>query len=177
MKMRTGVRSYIWLGLFVTMALVMSACAATPSHASGATTVPTEVYPPATQAVSASPTAAPAEVSVNVATDPKLGQILVDGSGMTLYAFTKDGPDQVTCTGTCAANWPPLVTQGKPTAGSGVDAAMIGTSSQSDGSMVVTYNHMPLYYWHNDKAPGDTNGQGLKSVWYVVSPDGSTIQK
>ena len=175
--MKSGMRSFIYTGIFVTATLVLSACAATPSHASGATTVPTESYTPATQPASALPTAAPAEVTLNVATDPNLGQILVDGAGMTLYAYTNDSPDQVTCTGACAVNWPPLVTQGNPTAGPGVDAALIGTATPPDGSLVVTYNHMPLYHWYKDQAPGDTSGQGVKGVWYVVSPDGSMVQK
>jgi predicted lipoprotein with Yx(FWY)xxD motif len=112
---------------------------------------------------------------LNVATDPRLGKILVDGEGMTLYMFTKDEADKSNCSGKCIENWPPLLTQGNPTLGDGVDAAKIGTATLADGSMIVTYNHMPLYYWIKDKAPGDTTGQGNNDVWYVVAPDGNPV--
>ena len=115
------------------------------------------------------------EVTLNVATDPKLGKILVDGAGMTLYMYTKDEPDKSNCSGKCAEFWPPFITQGHPTLGDGVDASMVGTATLADGSMIVTYNHMPLYYWAKDKKPGDTTGQGNQNVWYVVAPDGKPV--
>jgi len=115
------------------------------------------------------------DATINVAEDPKLGKILVDGKGMTLYMFTKDEPDKSNCSGKCIENWPPLLTQGHPTLGEGVDASMIGTATLGDGSTIVTYNHMPLYYWVKDKAPGDTTGQGNNNVWYVVAPDGTVV--
>jgi predicted lipoprotein with Yx(FWY)xxD motif len=115
------------------------------------------------------------DTMINVAEDPNLGQILVDGEGMTLYMFTKDEPDKSNCSGKCLENWPPLLTRGNPVLGEGVDAAMIGTATLEDGSMIVTYNHMPLYYWIDDKAPGDATGQGNNDVWYVVAPDGNPV--
>jgi len=115
------------------------------------------------------------EVSLDVATDPKLGQILVDGKGMTLYMYTKDTADTSNCTGGCLAKWPPFLTQGKPTLGAGIDASLVGTAKLADGTMIVTYNHMPLYYWVNDTKPGDDSGQGVGSVWYVVAPDGKPV--
>ena len=137
-------------------------------------------YNPPSSAATIAPTAAPtmtasAEATINVATDPTLGQILVDGSGMTLYVFTKDGPDQSTCSGKCFTSWPPLNTQGHPYLGAGVDASLIGTTQATDGSEMVTYNKMPLYYFFKDKKPGDTTGQGSNDVWYVVSPDGKAV--
>ena len=70
----------------------------------------------------ASPTSTPAaaafvEPTINVVMDPKLGQILVDGKGMTLYMFTKDEPNKSNCNADCLAKWPPLLTQGSPDAG------------------------------------------------------------
>ena len=112
-----------------------------------------------------------------VATDAKLGQILVDGKGMTLYAYTKDGPDQSNCTGGCLAYWPPLLTQGTPTLGAGVDDSKIGSALLADGTRIVTYNHMPLYYFAKDTKPGDVIGQGVSGIWYVVSPDGEMVGK
>jgi predicted lipoprotein with Yx(FWY)xxD motif len=115
--------------------------------------------------------------TINVATDPKLGQILVDGKGMTLYIFTQDGPDKSNCNASCLANWPPLLTQGNPTLGTGVDDSKIGSAVLADGTRIVTYNHMPLYYFIKDTKPGETNGQGVGSVWFVISPDGEIIGK
>ncbi|OGO11990.1 MAG: hypothetical protein A2030_01630 [Chloroflexi bacterium RBG_19FT_COMBO_50_10] len=117
------------------------------------------------------------EPTLNVASDPTLGQILVDGKGMTLYIFTRDLPDTSNCTGDCLVNWPPLLTQGSPILGPGVDDSKVGSAQLADGSMIVTYNHMPLYYWIKDTKPGDTTGQGVGSVWYVIDPDGDIIGK
>jgi predicted lipoprotein with Yx(FWY)xxD motif len=112
---------------------------------------------------------------VNLASDAKLGQILVDGKGMTLYIFTKDVADKSNCTGGCLKAWPPFLTTGKVTAGTGVNQSMLGTATLADGTKIVTYNHMPLYYWAADNKPGDTTGQGVQNVWYVVSPDGKPV--
>ncbi len=122
-------------------------------------------------------TTAPAsnEATINVASDAKLGKILVGNNGMTLYMFTKDGPNQVNCKGDCLKAWPPLVTEGKPVLGEGVDASLISTASLPDGSMIVTYNKLPLYFWKKDTKAGDVTGQGVGGVWYVVSPDGKTV--
>jgi len=115
------------------------------------------------------------EPTINVATDSKLGQILVDGKGMTLYIFTNDGPDQSKCNAKCLANWPPLLTQGNPVLGPGVDASLIGSATLADGTTIVTYNHMPLYYFIKDTKPGDISGVGVGSVWYLVSPAGAIV--
>jgi len=153
--------------------LVLSACApaATPAPAPVETTAPQV----ATATVAQPVASLPAEASINVATDAKLGKILVGDKGMTLYMFTIDDPGQSNCDAECLAKWPPLLTQGNPTLGEGVEAALIGTASLPDGSKIVTYNKMPLYYWVKDTKPGDTTGQGVGEVWYVVSPDGKVV--
>jgi predicted lipoprotein with Yx(FWY)xxD motif len=102
-----------------------------------------------------------------------LGQVLVDGQGMTLYLFTPDTGSQSTCTGTCAATWPPL--GGPATAGSGVDAALLGTTTRPDGSVQVTYAGHPVYLYAGDAAPGDVSGQGVGGKWYVVDPSGDAV--
>lgn len=103
-----------------------------------------------------------------------LGEMLVDGDGNSLYLFIPDAQGDSTCYDDCEANWPPL-TEGAE-AGSGVDAGLIGSSTRTDGSDQVTYNGWPLYYFAGDAAPGDTNGQGLNDVWFVVSPAGEPIR-
>lgn len=116
-----------------------------------------------------------AEPTINVATDPKLGEILVGDKGMTLYAFSNDKPNQSNCTGVCLTYWPALLTLGKPTLGKGVDASLVGTATLADGSKIVTYNKMPLYYFVKDTKAGDTSGEGFQNLWYVVSPAGKTV--
>ena len=112
---------------------------------------------------------------LNVAANDKYGKILVDGKGMTLYIYTKDGPSQSNCSGGCLKAWPPFSAATAVKAEDGVDQSMIGSAAMADGSKIVTYNHMPLYYWAKDKKPGDTTGQGNQNVWYVVAPDGKPV--
>jgi len=123
----------------------------------------------------AAPAAGTGGVEVALSESPDLGQFLVDGNGMTLYMFTKDDADQSNCAGECLANWPPLLTEGDPVAGEGVDASKLGTITLDDGSLMVTYNHYPLYYWVADKNPGETTGQNVGSVWFVLNPAGYPV--
>jgi predicted lipoprotein with Yx(FWY)xxD motif len=125
----------------------------------------------------AAPTQAGAAVSTVNAGSGALGSYLVDSKGMTLYIFLSDTPGSgtSTCSGGCASAWPAL-TASSPTAGSGVDASKLGTITRADGGTQVTYNGWPLYYYAKDVNPGDTLGQGIKSVWYVVSPAGDAVK-
>jgi predicted lipoprotein with Yx(FWY)xxD motif len=104
----------------------------------------------------------------------KLGDILVDGDGRTLYAFTKDKGDQSACSGECTTNWPALT--GAAKAGTDVQAALLSTSMQANGSSQVTYGGKPLYYFAGDTKPGDTNGQGVGNVWFAVTADGELVK-
>ena len=104
-----------------------------------------------------------------------LGIILTDRSGRTQYLFTPDNQDVSTCGDPCALFWPPLLTVGDPTAGEDVSADQLGTIERDDGSVQVTYNGWPLYYFAFDNMPGDANGQGSDEVWFVVSPTGDLV--
>ena len=104
----------------------------------------------------------------------KLGDILVDAS-RHLYAFTKDKGDQSACSGECATNWPALT--GAATAGTGAQAALVSTAMQADGSSQVTYGGKPLYHFAGDTKAGDTNGQGVGSVWFAVTRDGQLVKE
>jgi predicted lipoprotein with Yx(FWY)xxD motif len=104
-----------------------------------------------------------------------LGTYLTDSQGRTLYMFTNDSPGKSVCEGDCLVAWPPVV--GEVTAGEGVDPSLIGSIERSDGTVQATYAEWPLYYWIEDKKPGDTTGQGVGDVWYVLSPDGKIIKK
>jgi predicted lipoprotein with Yx(FWY)xxD motif len=118
------------------------------------------------------------EATVMVSDVGTYGSALVDGNGRTLYLFTSDtqNGDASSCTGDCLTKWPPLLSQGAPVAGTGVDATLLGTITRDDGTTQVTYNGWPLYYYAQDMAAGDANGQGVGSSWYLVSPTGEAIQ-
>lgn len=112
----------------------------------------------------------------------KLGTILVNSKGFTLYMFVRDHQKKVTCKGSCAAAWPPLkLKQGqKPTAGGAARAKLLGSDKNPSGGRVVTYNRWPLYTYAGDSKPGQANGQATNlngGLWYVLSPSGKLIKK
>jgi predicted lipoprotein with Yx(FWY)xxD motif len=110
----------------------------------------------------------------------KLGTVLVDGRGRTLYLFEKDKGPASTCYGACASVWPPLTAAGRPVAGHGVAAGKLRTVKRHDGSSGVTYAGHPLYLYAGDTNAGDVKGQGLDQFgaeWYVLAPDGRKIDE
>ena len=107
-----------------------------------------------------------------------LGLILVNARGHTLYLFAKDRNAKSSCNGSCARFWPPLLSRGKPTAGSGVKTSLLGTTRRLNGSMQVTYNKHPLYTYALDKQAGQTKGEGnslFGAKWWAVSAKGSAV--
>lgn len=129
-------------------------------------------------AASAATTSPSAAVKVSVASTG-LGRILVDGRGHTLYLFAKDTRGKSTCSGACAAFWPPLVAAGKPHAGPGVKSTLLGTTRRADGRLQVTYNHHPVYLFAKDVRKGDTKGEGLDvfgAEWYALSAAGAKVE-
>jgi predicted lipoprotein with Yx(FWY)xxD motif len=129
-----------------------------------------------TDTPAASPTAAFDEPAISAASHPTLGDILVGDNGLTLYIFTRDEPGKSNCTDECLDFWPPLLTQGSPELGPGVDPALVGTAALADGSRILTYNQMPLYYYYLDAQPGDASGVGADGAWFALSPTGSVVQ-
>jgi predicted lipoprotein with Yx(FWY)xxD motif len=110
----------------------------------------------------------------------KLGMILVNSRGHTLYLFAKDRNSKSACGGSCAAFWPPLLSRGNPIAGTGVKLSLLGTTRRSNGSRQVTYNRHPLYTFALDKQAGQTNGEGrfaFGAKWYAVSARGTAVVK
>lgn len=131
-----------------------------------------------TTTVEETTTTAEATGTVVAAADSDLGEILVDAEGMTLYMLTADSEGESTCDGQCASAWPPLLTDGDPSAEGAVDSSLLGTITREDGSVQVTYDGLPLYYFSGDSAAGDVNGQGIESfggIWWVMAPDGEPI--
>jgi predicted lipoprotein with Yx(FWY)xxD motif len=107
--------------------------------------------------------------AVKVAKKDGVGSFLVDTKGMTLYQFKKDMPGTSACEGECVAKWP-VYYRDAVAAADGLKAGDFGTITRADGRKQTTYKGMPLYYFAGDKAAGDTNGQGVKDVWFVVNP-------
>jgi predicted lipoprotein with Yx(FWY)xxD motif len=129
---------------------------------------------------SVSPSSAPAVARATVGTRSvkRLGTILVDGKGRTLYLFEADKTAKSTCAGSCATAWPPLLTSGTATPAQGVKKNLLATTKRSDGTTQVVYNAHPLYYYAGDGKPGDTNGEGLNQFgaeWYALNPAGKKI--
>ena len=108
-----------------------------------------------------------------------VGRILVDSHGRTLYLFTHDKGRSSTCNGSCARNWPPFITHGKPRAISGARTALLGTTRRKDARIQVTYHGHPLYYYSGDKRAGQTRGEGRSAFggrWYAVSTAGNAVK-
>ena len=157
-------KTLVTAALLAALTLALAACGGNDGQGSG--TAATAA--PATTAASAA-----GGTTVAVATS-KLGDILVDAKGRTLYAFTKDQGDQSACSGKCADNWPALT--GNATAGTGVQAGMLSSSKQANGTAQVIYGGKPLYYFAGDAKAGDTNGQGVGGVWFAVRGDGELVK-
>lgn len=105
-----------------------------------------------------------------------LGGYLTDADGMTLYLFQPDPPGRSSCVDACAQFWPPLL--GLPTAGAGLSARDLSTTTRDDGSRQVVYRGHPLYYYAGDKKPGQITGQGVNAnggLWYLVDKAGNAI--
>jgi predicted lipoprotein with Yx(FWY)xxD motif len=134
-------------------------------------------YPPSYGSPGSVTRAAASSALVGVAKS-RLGRILVDGRGRTLYLFERDKGMASTCYGSCASIWPPLTTAAKPHAVRGALGARLGTTRRTDGKLEVTYNGHPLYLYVGDTKPGDSKGQDLNQFgggWYVLSPTGKKI--
>jgi predicted lipoprotein with Yx(FWY)xxD motif len=110
----------------------------------------------------------------------RLGMILVNSKGRTLYLFAKDRSGKSACISRCAQYWPPLLSKGKPTTGPGLKASLVGQTKRSDGSTQVTYNRHPLYTFALDKQAGQVNGEASSNFgakWYAVSAAGRAVVK
>jgi predicted lipoprotein with Yx(FWY)xxD motif len=176
-----------WVGILIlVLSLALAACQPASNEPASPAVQETSAAIPETGAETSAPAAteaaateavpaASSEVRLEVASSPELGSFLVDSEGMTLYLFTKDEPGKSNCSGDCLVKWPPLLASSPDAviAGSGVDDSKVGTIPFEGGQYLVTYDGMPLYYWINDQQPGDTTGQDVGGVWFVVTPDSS----
>lgn len=182
MSLRKPYRNHsrlVLTGGLVAAALIAAACSTTGSA--------TSPYGAPSAAPSAAPVVAPspspaAPAASGTAIDvgsTRLGQVLVDSNGQTVYLFLADKGTASSCnSASCVQYWPPVLTTGTPQAGAGVSASLLGTTARADGTTQVTYAGHPLYRFISDKKAGDATGQGVNAFgapWYVVSPLGAQI--
>lgn len=169
----------VFTGGLVAAALLAAACGSTSTGSSNPYGAPA-ASPSAAPVVapSANPTPVATGTTIAVGTT-RLGQVLVDATGRTVYLFAADSGTQSTCNSSaCVQYWPPVLTTGAPQAGAGLNASLLGTTNRQDGTTEVTYGGHPLYYFISDKKAGDVSGQGVNGFggpWYVVSPSGMQI--
>ena len=107
-----------------------------------------------------------------------IGQILVNSEGRSLYLFKADQGTKSACTGACAAAWPPLLVQGKPTLGTGINASLVGTAMRPEGTTQLTYNGHPVYLFAQDQKAGETKGQGVSAfgaAWFALNSAGNQV--
>ena len=165
-----------------TLVLVAACSGGYGSAGAGAGASPGSAAPVAAASTSAAPSASSAgrgsDYDYGSGSSPSpaasagaAGTYLTGAGGMTLYTFTKDSANTSACAGDCAGNWPPLTAAAgvTPTAASGATGALT-TFARADGSLQVAYDGKPLYYFANDKAAGDTNGQGIGGFWFIAQP-------
>ena len=176
----------VFSGGLVAAALVAAACgsSATAGNPYGSPAASPSAAPVASPSAAPTPVATPVTTPVATGTridvgSTRLGKVLVDGKGRTLYLFAADAGTKSTCNSSaCVQYWPPLLTKGAPQAGAGVNANLLGTTKRQDGTTEVTYAGHPLYYFISDNKAGDVTGQGINGFggpWYVVSPSGMRI--
>ena len=166
MKMRRLLAVILPLAALALAAVLVAGCGGSSSSTTGSGSAYGNAKP--------APKTATGTVSTR---DTKLGRILIDANGRTLYLFEKDKGATSTCNGACASIWPPL-TAGKAKAGTGVTAATLGTTKPSHGKTEISSAGNELYTYAGDQKPGEVAGQGLDQFgaeWYVLAPDGHKI--
>jgi predicted lipoprotein with Yx(FWY)xxD motif len=164
-------RRTAWLaGSAVAAAILLSACASSSGGGGAA---------PAAGGTSASSSSAGSSAPLTIESHSgPLGTFLTDGKGRTLYMFASDTATKSTCSGQCAVFWPPVVSAAPPTVSGDAAKSDVGTLMLSDGNTQVTYGGHPLYYFKEDTAAGQTNGQGsdqFGAKWWVLGAKGTPI--
>jgi predicted lipoprotein with Yx(FWY)xxD motif len=133
--------------------------------------------PGASSSTAAGSGASSSRVLIGTARGPH-GTYLTGASGRALYMWVGDSNQASSCSGDCAAMWPPVIATARPAPASGVSAARLSTILRSDGSEQVSYRGHPLYYYAADAGPGTTRGEGSDSFgarWWLVAPSGAAI--
>lgn len=186
-------KSKTMLAMLVVLAFLATACGPQVTDVPTMTTEPTITEPSGTETADASPTAdatvaagtptssipVTSEPTINVSESTEFGPILVDDEGLSRYIFVDDTQhgESSSCNDECAAEWPPLLSQGSPITGEGVDSTLLGTVTRADGSLQATYDGWPLYRFQGDTTLGNTNGQGMENLWFLITPTGDAVEQ
>jgi predicted lipoprotein with Yx(FWY)xxD motif len=171
MLLRTSLRTLGFGIPLAAVAILAAACgtsAAGGTTATGPTTTTTASAPP--RSTASGSTASGSTLALKTAKG-KAGIWLTDSTGRTLYLYTRDKGTKSECYGACAKVWPPLTTTGPVTiSGKYTVQRDLGVTTRTDGTKQVTYGGHPLYYYAGDTAPGQTKGQGVAGVWFLIGP-------
>jgi predicted lipoprotein with Yx(FWY)xxD motif len=170
----------------VGVAVLLAACSSSSSSSSAAAAPATTPAATSSASASAAPTSAPASAASGTTASGatasgttlalktetgKAGIWLTNSAGRALYIYTKDKGTTSECYGACATAWPPLTATGKVTiSGKFVASKDLGLTTRTGGVKQVTYGGHPLYYFSGDKGPGQTNGEGVEGVWFLLGP-------
>jgi predicted lipoprotein with Yx(FWY)xxD motif len=163
----------------VAVALVIAGCGSSKKTTSTAASTPSKASSSSSSGAYGPSSSSPAAPGALITTkhEAKLGTVLAYGpKHMTVYLFEADKGQGSSCTGACAALWPPVT--GKPQASGSAMSADLGTVKRPDGTTQVTYKGHPLYRYAKDKDAGDAYGEGIKSFgagWYALAPSGHKI--
>ena len=147
------------------LALIVAGCGGSSTTSSSSSSQPSKT-----------PASSTAATTVSATSNPELGMVLVDSEGFTVYGFAKDKGTMSSCYGACAEAWPPVTTEGAPSAGEGATSSKLGTTKRKDGATQVTYAGHPLYTFVEDSQPGEANGNGVSAFgaeWNALDRSGS----
>jgi predicted lipoprotein with Yx(FWY)xxD motif len=171
-------RTYAFALLALAAALAIAGCGSSSDSSTGGAYGGNSTSTETTTAQS--PPGAESGVAVlTVASAPKVGPVLVDAKGFTVYDFHKDKGTTSSCYGACEQGWPPVLTEGNPTAGEGATSSKLGTTKRKDGTTQVTYAGHPLYTFVEDKKPGEANGNDSSAFgaqWYALKGSGEEAE-
>ena len=183
---RTSLRTFGVSLPLVGVAVLLAACSSSSSSSSAAAAPATTPATTSSASAPAAPTSAPASAASGTTASGatasgttlalktetgKAGIWLTNSAGRALYIYTKDKGTTSECYGACATAWPPLTATGKVTiSGKFVASKDLGLTTRTGGVKQVTYGGHPLYYFSGDKGPGQTNGEGVEGVWFLLGP-------
>lgn len=186
---RFGIRRFLKFGVLITgSALALAACSSSSSAPAKSTSSTSYSSTTSSPYSSSTATSQPTSSGVAIKTvHSAIGTVLVNGSGMVLYALTSATSTSSPCdTATCLGIWPPVSGSSKPSVGVGVSSAHFGTLTLPSGAKQLTYYGHPLYLFSGDSAAGQTNGEGIafpvgaphpSAYWYAVSASGTLVIK
>jgi predicted lipoprotein with Yx(FWY)xxD motif len=180
--MTTRPRTHLILRGALLAALALGACGDDPQlRAASASPAASPEAARATPTAAATPAPEPARRAAAGtrlrAIGSQFGRIVGDGPGLAVYIFDKERRGRSECYGACARAWPPVLAKGRPVAGAGIDAELLGTTRRRNGRRQLTYRGRPLYYYEHDR-PGLVLCHDVAEfggTWLVIRPDGRPV--